>query len=233
MSQQINLFNPSLVPQREWATGRNVLYFAGGLAVLLLVVGIGARWHLASTSQEAIAAEQALSQTRSQLESAQQALAAKRIPLDKDAELLKLQQDVTDREQILALLERGSPQEGMGFADYFRGLARQSLAGLWLVGFSAESGGNGLEIRGRMTDQSLLPEYIRRLNHERAFAGREFAALDVRQPPLDKGDAAAVAAAQKLPPYVDFVLKPLRSGTAGAADRGEKAGDKDGKGGAQ
>lgn len=237
MSQQINLYNAALLPRREWVTGHNLALALGGLMVVLVLMTGFAQFRLASNSDRAKAAEIALNKTRSQLDEVEHALAARQIPTDKDPELRHLQQAVADRTQILEKLEKGSPREGFGFSEYFRGLARQSLGGLWLTGFSLGAGGEGLEIRGRMTDQSLLPEYIRRLNRERAFAGREFAALDVRQPSPEEGASPATggaSAAEKgstrgatSPGYVDFVLKPLRP--AGAT----VPADKDVKGAAQ
>jgi type II secretory pathway pseudopilin PulG len=207
------------------------------MILLLLVAGISARWYRDSMTQRAAAMEQVLNQVRSQVETAQQALAAVRVPPDKDEQLLKLRQEVADREQILTLLEQGMPQEGLGFADYFRGLARQSVPGLWLVGFNVEAGGKGLEIRGRMVEQALLPEYIRRLNREPVFSGSEFAALDVRQPSfVGRSDAISTRSApptsevEKTPGYVEFVLKPLRKDVSGVKS---ETGGKDDKGNSQ
>ena len=229
MSQQINLFHPSLLPEKEWITGRNLALVVTGLLVFFLVAAGATHYRLASSTERARAAEQSVSQLKAKLQEASQQLAAAKVPVDKDAELSRLQRAVTEREQVLALLEQGSPKEGQGFADYFRGLARQSLPGLWLTGFSLGAGGKGLEIRGRMTDQSLLPEYIRRLNREPVFVGREFAALDVRLP--DAPDVPQAGAAKPSEPaarpsqnYVNFVLKPLRSSSAGERDATESKG---------
>jgi len=214
LSQQINLYSPALLPEREWVTGRNVSLAALALLVVLLLASGVAQYRLATATTRAKAAEQAVADLKSQVQSASQALAAARVPVDKDAELARLQRGINDREQILALLAQGSPKEGMGFAEYFRGLARQAVPGLWLTGFSLGAGGSGLEIRGRMVDQSLLPEYIRRLNKEKVFAGREFAALDVRLPEVAPAAAAPVPTTA-VPPrptlnYVNFILKPLQ-----------------------
>lgn len=230
MSQQINLFHPSLLPEKEWVTGRNLALAVAGLLTLLLIAAGVTQYRLASATERARAAEQSVTQLKAKLQEVSQQLTAAKVPADKDAELSRLQRAVTEREQVLALLEQGSPKEGQGFADYFRGLARQSLPGLWLTGFSLGAGGNGLEIRGRMTDQSLLPEYIRRLNREPVFVGREFAALDVRLPEApDASQAAALKpsepAAKPLVNYVNFVLKPLRSSPVGERDATESKGN--------
>ncbi len=229
MSQQINLFSPALLPEKEWVTGRNLAMAVAALLVLLLIAAALIQYRVASATARAQAGEQSVTQLKAKLQEVSQQLAATKIPVEKDAELSRLQRAVTEREQVLALLEKGSPKEGQGFADYFRGLARQSLPGLWLTSFSLGAAGDGLEIRGRMTDQSLLPEYIRRLNREPVFVGREFSALDVRLP--EAPDASQNGAAKVSEPvakpsqnYVNFVLKPLRSSSAGERDATERKG---------
>lgn len=228
MSQQINLFSPTLLPEKEWVTGRNLAMAVASLLVLLLIATGVVQYRLASATERARAGEQSVTQLKAKLQEVGQQLAAAKVPVDKDAELSRLQRAVTEREQVLALLEQGSPKEGQGFADYFRGLARQSLPGLWLTSFSLGAAGDGLEIRGRMTDQSLLPEYIRRLNREPVFVGREFAALDVRLPEADASQSGAAKpaeqAARPAQNYVNFVLKPLHSASAGERDATERKG---------
>jgi hypothetical protein len=82
-------------------------------------------------------------------------------------------------------LKKGLGAEAGGFAEYLRGFARQAPTGLWLTGFTIKDSGASMEIRGRMTDPALLAEYIRRLDGEPAFKGREFAALKVSAGKLD------------------------------------------------
>jgi hypothetical protein len=70
-----------------------------------------------------------------------------------------------------------------------------------------------MEISGRMTDPTLLPEFIRRLNAEAAFFGRSFAALQVnaaKPPPVSAGQNAAPPTMSVLPPYHEFSLAPAR-----------------------
>lgn len=228
MSQQINLYSPSLLPEREWVTGRNLTFALAGLVLFLGLSAAAVQYRLASASDRATMAARDVDQLKSKVQTATQALAGVRLPADKDPELMRLQRAVNDREQVVALLEQGSPLEGQSFAEYFRGLARQSLPGLWLTGFSLEAKGEGMEIRGRMTDQSLLPEYIRRLNREKVFSGREFAALDVglpeAQPPTAVSGTASLGAVRPNPNYVNFVLKPLRFNKPPEREAGEGKG---------
>ena len=58
-----------------------------------------------------------------------------------------------------------------------RNLKPLSVSGLWLTGFAVSAGGGDMSLRGRALDKSLLPDYVRRLNAEKAFAGKSFAGL--------------------------------------------------------
>lgn len=203
--QQINLYNPTLRRQREWLTLVNLLALAGLFSALLLAAG----WLLKNQASSLQAGVQAL-EARLVLARAETAqLAAALAPsASQDAatrELADLRQQVALRQEVLAALQGGAGidplrgQSTLGFADYLRGLARQTVSGLWLTGFSVAQGGHGMEVRGRMLGVDRLPEYIRRLNAEASFKGRQFVSLNIARP-----DRAATLPGGT--PYASFVL---------------------------
>jgi hypothetical protein len=120
------------------------------------------------------------------------------------------------RQEVLALLENGSIGTTAGFADVLRGFARQSMPGLWLTGFDVAAGGAELTISGRALDAELVPKYIRRLNVEKVFQGRSFAALKLA--PAQPGAAAPESAGARgaEPAFVEFGLSgaPVRTARA-------------------
>jgi len=206
MSQQINLLNPALRQRQDWLRA-NVVAMAA-LACLGLVViasiGLGAR-------QRSLQAAEAEAGVR--LRTAQERLQAMTKGLGErkpDPALAQRAENLAAavqlRQEAMRHLDR---KEGARFSEAMRGLARQSMDGLWLTGFAV--GGEDMEIRGRMLDPSLLPAYIRRLNAEPAFHGRRFDALDMRgvdARPAGKPDAAAKPGPVRLlPPYVEFALR--------------------------
>lgn len=215
MSQQVNLCNRALLPVKDWLTARNTLVAAVALAVLLFAwMGIQTyRLHRETARAQTTAAE--LAKQRAILDTlAKQVDDARKNPVliqARDA----LQGRVDDRKQILDNLAKGSPEEGKGFSDYFRGLAKRTVPGLWLTGFTVGAGGTGIEIRGRMTDQSVLAEYIRHLEQEEVFKNIQFSALEVNTPEdadgkKEGGDSGAGTAKAGTPAnYLEFVLKPV------------------------
>jgi hypothetical protein len=221
MSRQINLYHERFRKKREWLTLANVATAGGVLALALAVAGAWAWREAAVRGAEAAAAEARLKTVKEQFDAQSQAAASRKPNVQLAAEMANAEIVLQRREQIARLLEGGAIGNTGGFSDYLRGLARQAPAGLWLTGFTIGSGGNDMEIRGRMLDGALLPDYIHRLGSEKAFQGRSFAALtlnrpDARTTPAAAAPAAAVPPAPTLSPrHVDFVLTPRMDAPGG------------------
>ena len=188
MSAQINLYHPRFLKQRELLTLGNVALAAAVLYVVLAAAG-GWAWQEAAARKEAAAAAEAqLTAAKEQVAVATKAAAARKPSAQLIAELASVEISVRRRGDIARLLESGAIGSTGGFSDYLRGFARQAPEGLWLTGFTIGAGGNDMEIRGSMLNPATLPDYIRRLGTEKAFQGRNFAALT-----MNRADAAPAA----------------------------------------
>ncbi|MCK9284931.1 MAG: hypothetical protein M0P39_11670 [Rhodocyclaceae bacterium] len=207
MSQQINLFNPALRPKRELVSAVNVAIASAVSLAVVAVVGSGASTLAQHARNEAAAASVALKAAQEKVTRlSQQASGAKPSPALL-VELERARTQVQTREEVLANLQQGIGAGSGGYADILRALARQSLSGIWLTGLSMGPGGGGLELRGRTLDASLLADYVRRLDGEKAFAGRTFAALRMDQPkPAEPAAAGKVEPVRAEPAYLEFVL---------------------------
>jgi len=214
MSAQINLYHPRFLKQRDLLTLSNVALAAGGLYAVLAAVG-GWAWLDAAGHREAGAAtEVQLKAARQQVDAATKAAAARKPSPQLIAEVEGAESLLRRRGEIARLLEGGVVGSTGGFSEYMRGLARQAPQGLWLTGFTIDSGGSGIEIRGSTLNPDALPDYIRRLGSERAFQGRNFAALTMSRAespaavrPGAQGAAVAPAPTSARQP-IDFVLMP-------------------------
>lgn len=214
MSAQINLYHPRFLKQRDLLTLGNVVFAAAALYVALAAVAGWARLEAETRRQAVVAAELQLKAAKEQVAAATTAAAQRKPSPQLIAEVDNAEGILRRRGDIARLLESGVVGNTGGFADYLRGLARQVPEGLWLTGFSIESGGSDMEIRGSMLNPGALPEYIRRLGTEKVFQGRNFAALTMNRPdpePTSRvaGQGAAVSPAPTPAPRpVDFVLMP-------------------------
>lgn len=226
MVQQINLYDPGLLRQRDWLALGNVVAAGLLLAVAVGLLGAWARQDLPALTAQAAANEGQLKAMRDQIAAlGQQAASRKPDPrLEQELGAARLLLDA--RGEVLAVLKQRLGPDADSFADYLRGFARQSVAGLWLTGFSFDAASGGMEIQGRTVDPALLPEYIRRLNQEQAFQGRAFAALKLVEGKPEARPAATVAPASApaaaaagtattvRAPFHEFTLTPAKDGGA-------------------
>lgn len=224
MTQQINLINPDLRKKRELLAATPLAIATGVMLIILIVSAIFVKQRANASLAEA-------DQQAAVLKTAQDKL----VELSKAVSTLKPNQQLADelansrsllnlREEVIAALEGGAFSNAAGFAEYLRGFARQAPPGLWLSGFTIAAGGEEMEIRGRMLDPVTLPEYIQRLNSEKAFQGHSFSTLTILRPPptavppsaavppptaapsATAGIAATAKPAATSPGFVDFVL---------------------------
>jgi hypothetical protein len=199
VSQQINLYDPALQRKRELLTAVNLAGASAGLIVLLGIWGGVARSQLAALEGENLALDPEAKAFQTQKEIMAAKLAAMKPDPQIEAELSEARARLDLHAKQVGELKKGVGTESGGFAEYLRGFARATPSGLWLTGFTLADGGASMEIRGRMMDPGLLPEYIRRLNGEQAFKGREFSALKVSAGKSDETPALPVPPAAQSP----------------------------------
>lgn len=206
MSQQINLLLPELRPRFDWLGLPMVAGAAiAGLVLLFLIYEGGAFRLQALKSDEANINGQMLN-LQQQVQSLGQTLGARQGNVALPPEIAGAKTGVAQRQAVLAFIGQGRTGQEGGFAAMLQGFARQSLDGVWLVGFGLAP--NALEIRGRLLDPALLPVYINKLNADSAFVGRRFGALEMKgvDPQAEpRSDEKAVKPAGGR--YTEFVLR--------------------------
>ncbi|MGE5467832.1 MAG: PilN domain-containing protein [Ignavibacteria bacterium] len=213
MSQQINLYDPSLLRRRELLSAANLAIASGVLVVLLGVWGGVVRSRLGAVEGESQMLAPQVQTIQTQKDMLQAQLAAMKPDPQIEADLAAARGLLDLHSRQLGELKKGVGTESGGFAEYLRGFARQTPAGLWLTGVSIGDSGGTMEIRGRMMDPALLADYIRRLDAEPAFKGREFSALKISTGGADAQDQAPAAASPAPAP----ASRPAPTGAAGTA----------------
>ena len=123
------------------------------------------------------------------------------------AELARLRAIDASQRRMLAAVDSGAAGESRAYSEYLLALARQAPGNLWLTGFSVGADGRALDVTGRMTDPRQLPEYLKKLNAEPLFKGREFAQLS-----LKSVDGAASAVESARPGLAEFALRAVPVG---------------------
>lgn len=192
MAQQLNLFDARFRPQALRFSVRQGVGAAVVVLVLTAAGGQALRWGAGRAEASRAQAEAELIALRSRAAASPSAEASAA-----GGELAQLQQLDASQRRVRAALEAGAAGTREGHADYFTALARQASGNLWISGFSVSDDGSAIELEGRMTDTSVLAEYLRRLNAEPRFKGRPFAQLSLRG--TDNNGAAL--------PYTEFALR--------------------------
>jgi len=211
--QQINLYNPALLPTADLFSGRMVLLGLGGL---LLVSLIGVAWsslEAANTAREEQRVEERLTALRNEVTSLSQQITVHRPSAQLSAELADLDALLAGRNEVVQVLHSGALGDTKGVSEYFRAFARQTLEGVWLTGFSIAGAGSDVVIEGRTVRAELVPTYLRMLRHEEVLRGHAFEALRIEKP------AAALSAneAKKSAEFLEFRLSSRIPESPGAA----------------
>lgn len=207
MSQQINLLLPELRPRFDWLA----LPVVVGAALLgLLVLFVLAEVQLLRVSQlrnDEAAVNGQLLNLQQQVQSLGQAVSTRKPNEALVPEIENAKTGVEQRQQVLSFIAQGDISKGGGFAGMLQGFSRQTVEGVWLVGFGLAS--SGIEIRGRLIDPALLPVYINKLNGDEAFAGRRFSALEMKgvEPVVEEVKDKTVQPLSKGGRYTEFVLR--------------------------
>ncbi len=210
MSQQLNLFNPVFLRQKKYFSAVTMAQCLGIVLVALIAMYGFQRWQLAGLESQLVEAE-------AQFKTVQQQLtefgAAKRSPSKAlEDEAIRLEAQVKAQEALLARLDSDELGNAEGFSRYLNALARQTVAGVWITGFTATGAEGPLMIRGRLLQPELLPTYLRMLNREESLRGHGFAELQL----ITHEEKAQTASGEAVPArHVEFTLgatKPANRG---------------------
>ena len=211
MSQQINLILPELRPRFDWLALPVVAAVALAGVVLVVLLAQFQSYRHSQLSSEAAAVNGKLLNLQQQVQVLGQAVGARKPNAALPEEIRLLRNGVEQRREVLDFIGRPvGAGVAPGFSAMLEGFSRQTLEGVWLIGFALAPA--AIEIRGRLLDPALLPRYIGRLNEDRAFAGRSFAALEMKGvvPSASVAKAGAAKPATEVRPYTEFVLRTDR-----------------------
>ena len=200
MPQQINLLDASLQRRREpLGSVAGLAAMAATLALSAALTG-GLKAMSARCAAQAEAQEQELAALQ-----ARAATVGTAAPSRNAAELARLRSVEAGQRRVRTALDSGHAGSTQGYSEYLLALSRQSQGQLWLTAFSVAPDGRALELGGRMTEARQLPGYLKRLNAEPLFKGREFAQLSLKSVDVASGAEGSGTA------YAEFALRASAS----------------------
>jgi hypothetical protein len=168
VTQQINLYNPAFLRRNPLLEPAALLAYAvAAVLVLMLLANVLVRQQRSQNEAMAGALDAQIKAEQEKIA----ALVAQRSAQKKDpvleAEQGRLETLVRGRRASLTAIQTGAIGSTTGFSEQMRALARQSVSGLWLTGFSIGGGGSEVSLRGRMLDAGLLPRFLGKLGAEK------------------------------------------------------------------
>jgi hypothetical protein len=216
MSQQINLYNPALLPKVDVFSGRVVLLALAGIFLLAIFAYGWSAWDATRLAHEQQEAEVQLAALQADVTRLGTEVAARKPTAQLTAELESLDALLAGRNEVMAVLKSGVLGDTKGVSEYFRAFARQTLEGLWLTGFTIIGAGNDITIDGRTLRAELVPGYVGKLRREEALRGHGFGTLSVQKPP----ETALAPEPRKTAQFLEFRLASQAPGVAAAALQG-------------
>jgi hypothetical protein len=184
VSQQINLYNPALLPKPDAFSGKAILVTLSTVCITLMVAYAASAWLAARAAARESISSGALAQIQSEVTRLSQEIGGRKPSTQLTAELTSLDALLAQRSEVIGVLKSGALGDTKGVSEYFRAFARETVDGLWLTGFTVVGAGQDISIEGRTLRAELVPLYIQRLGREDALKGHGFAALSV-QPPAE------------------------------------------------
>ena len=180
MPQQLNLYARSLCQSQQPSALGNLLRWQSALLVVGLAAGAALQWDTRTVHQDTRTLAAETEERRTGLLAGTSSTSGTALQ-QTQAELQRLRDREAAQQRLQGLLANGGAGRLQGYADHLEALARRSHPSVWITGLTLQGSDDAIELRGRMTDPALLPDYLRSLQAEPEFKGRSFATLQIQR----------------------------------------------------
>lgn len=222
MSQQINLFNPRFLKQKNYFSAAALACVLGVVLLGGLAMGMVARQRTAALEVRAAEVKNELAAREARKAAAATELAPRQRNISVQQELEQAEAENRALLGVSAILDKGEFGNTRGYSAYFKAFARSRVNGLWLTGVQIVGAGSEIGLQGRTLQASLLPGYLGGLSREPVLKGTSFGHLEMAQPKLAEGGQAGQAAQgapalSSVPPGAGAVAAPGSAATPAPA----------------
>jgi Tfp pilus assembly protein PilN len=209
MSQQINLYNGSLLKRRSVLSAANMLIVLVLSIVVLMIALTIVRMQTTDMKKSSEQSSLQLKKLSDQALILRNSQAPKLKNQALELELRTIEATLLRRHQIAQILQNSEFGNTEGYSAYLTAFACQIPANVWLTGFNLEGAGYDLVLYGRTLQAELVPQYVSKLKQEKIMQGKSFSALQVERPLLPLPATVSAADPKKTAepaPYLEFQL---------------------------
>lgn len=172
--QQVNLYRGQQSADSKTADAKTLLFAGLGALCLVVILAGGGEIYLHQLSSKRALVAQDLSAREAKLATFKSTLTPPPIDPHLESELSRLRETRDELNANLAAIAQHTNAASGGFSDYFAGLARNTLDGLWFRNVTVSAGGSEMLLKGQALEPELVPQLLQTLAHEPAFSGRSF-----------------------------------------------------------
>jgi len=173
MSQQVNLLIDDLLPKRSVFGVAHALASVCGFAAILVAISVHTLIDISHLTgqhdrltQQLAALADANTKARASVNSVEDTRLATHVA--------DLRAQLNSRTALEAALAGEVKTRSRGFSAHLDGLAGNALQGLWLTEIQLLDGGTRMHLDGMTIDPILVPQFLRNLGRDEAFAGHRF-----------------------------------------------------------
>ncbi len=180
--QQLNLYKASLRKKADPFSVNRIAIYSGALLAFMAVISL-VQWGVYAGNHNEL--EQTKAKHQALLISIQKLtsdLTARKGDQSLQDRLAKKEAELLNKQNVLKVLSGQRFGNTKGFADYFTGLARQRVEGLWVTGLHIHSGGEKINLQGGTLKPELVPHYLQKLSKEPIFEEIEFQTFLMERP---------------------------------------------------
>ena len=197
--QQVNLYRGHKSAAGKSDDTRILLYAGLGALCLVVLLAGGTEVYLQQLSSKRAQVAQDLSARKAELAKLKSTLTPPPLDPHLESELARLRGTRDELNANLAAIAQHTNAASGGFSEYFSGLARNTLDGLWFRNVALSAGGSEMLLKGQALEPELVPQLLQTLAGESAFSGRSF-----RKVTFERRDLEAR-------PVVEFELRSAES----------------------
>lgn len=176
MKRTINLYHPSLKPQKERLPLSKVLW-VNGVAFALMLVAVMAFNVLLNAKQEEIEQMSASTrQTNDEIKTLNDALEKKRDTKALQQQLEQVNVKIQNRKQLLAYLKSGELSfDATKYGEVMDDLADYHNQNLWLTSINIDT--QKIRLSGQTIAPSSIPVWLKNLQQSPFFQGKSFSSV--------------------------------------------------------